>query len=145
MAGQHPPPPAPLPKQKGSKKYQLSVWVGGRQVFLGYFTTAEEAALARARHLWDTTIRLLEPQPEQAPPQGAAGPSEACSVEEEDGFDPADTADAVANSLLSDPLPSASEQRAARRQACAAEQAARAEAAAGSSRRPCSRCCCCCW
>ena len=146
MAGQHPPPPAPLPKQKGSKKYQLSVWVGGRQVFLGYFTTAEEAALARARHLWDTTIRLLEPQPEQAPPQGAAGPSEASSYEEEeDGFDPADTADAVANSLLFDPPPSASEQRVARRQACAAEQAARAEAAAGSSRRPCSRCCCCCW
>ncbi|EOD05094.1 hypothetical protein EMIHUDRAFT_220168 [Emiliania huxleyi CCMP1516] len=110
------------PKQKGSKKYQLSVWVGGRQVFLGMFATAEEAALARARHLWDTTVRLLEPQPEQAPPQGAAGPSEASSVEEEDGFDPADIADAVANSLLHDP-PSASEQRAARRQARAARRA----------------------
>ncbi|EOD38774.1 hypothetical protein EMIHUDRAFT_224184 [Emiliania huxleyi CCMP1516] len=60
------------PKQKGSKKYQLSVWVGGRQVFLGMFATAEEAALARA-----------------------AGPSEASSVEEEDGFDPADIADAA--------------------------------------------------
>ncbi|EOD05100.1 hypothetical protein EMIHUDRAFT_220174 [Emiliania huxleyi CCMP1516] len=111
------------PKQKGSKKYQLSVWVGGRQVFLGLFATAEEAALARARHLWETTVRLLEPQPQQAPPQGAAGPSEASSYEEEDGFDPADIADAVANSLLSDPPPSASEQRAARRQAAASAAA----------------------
>ncbi|EOD36204.1 hypothetical protein EMIHUDRAFT_226818 [Emiliania huxleyi CCMP1516] len=49
------------PKQ-GSKKYQLRVWVGGKRFFLGYFVTAEEAALAR--------------------------PSEASSYEEEDGFDP---------------------------------------------------------
>ena len=76
--------------------------------------------------------RLLEPQPQQAPPQGAAGPSEA-SYEEEDGFDPADIADATALSLLSDPPPSASEQRAARWQARAAEQAARAEAAAAAA------------
>ena len=92
------------PKQKGSKKYMLRVRVGGKDVHLGLFATAEEAALARARHLWDTTVRLLEPQPQQAPPQGAAGPSEA-SYYEEDGFDPADTADAVANSLLPDPPP----------------------------------------
>ena len=39
------------PKRKGSKKYKLNVWVGGKQNFLGYFATAEEAALARARHL----------------------------------------------------------------------------------------------
>ncbi|EOD06959.1 hypothetical protein EMIHUDRAFT_106636 [Emiliania huxleyi CCMP1516] len=118
------------PKQ-GSKKYQLKVWVGGKQLHLGNFATAEEAALARARHLWDTTVRLLEPPPQ--PPQGAAGPSEASSYEEEEGFDPADTADAVTNSLLSDPPPSASEQRAARWQARAAEQAARADAAAAAA------------
>ncbi|EOD05493.1 hypothetical protein EMIHUDRAFT_97368 [Emiliania huxleyi CCMP1516] len=117
------------PKQQGSKKYKLSVRVGGRQVSLGWYAAAEEAALARARHLWDTTVRLLEPQPQQAPPQGAAGPSEASYEEEEDGFDPTDIAEAVALSLLPDP-PSASEQRAARWQARAAEQAARADAAA---------------
>ncbi|EOD08155.1 hypothetical protein EMIHUDRAFT_106188 [Emiliania huxleyi CCMP1516] len=124
------------PKQKGRKKYQLQVRVGGKLVTLGCFATAEEAALARARHLWDATIRLLEPQPQRAPPQGAAGPSEASSVEEEDGFDPADIADAVALSLLSDPPPSASEQRAARRRARAAEQAAAAEAAAAEGAAP---------
>ena len=65
------------------------------------FATAEEAALARARHLWDTTVRLLEPPPQQAPPQGAAGPSEASSYEEaEDGFDPADIAAAVSLAAL---------------------------------------------
>ena len=37
--------------QKGSKKYMLEVWVGGKRVTLGYFATAEEAALARAQHL----------------------------------------------------------------------------------------------
>ena len=75
--------------------------VGGKQNFLGLFATAEEAALARARHLWDTTVRLLEPPPQQAPPQGAAGPSEASSYEEaEDGFDPADIAAAVSLAAL---------------------------------------------
>ncbi|EOD38136.1 hypothetical protein EMIHUDRAFT_98020 [Emiliania huxleyi CCMP1516] len=120
------------PKREGSKKYQLKVMVGGKQVSLGWFATAEEAALALARHLWDTTVRLLEPQPQQAPPQGAAGPSEASSYyyEEEDSFDPTDIADATALSLLSDPPPSVSKQRAARWQARAAEPAARADAAA---------------
>ncbi|EOD24526.1 hypothetical protein EMIHUDRAFT_206498 [Emiliania huxleyi CCMP1516] len=65
------------PKQRHTKQYKLQVTTGGKKVTLGYFATAEEAALARARHLWDTTVRLLEPQPQQAPPQGAAGPSEA--------------------------------------------------------------------
>ena len=46
---------------------------------------------------------------------------------------PADTADAVANSLLSEPPPSASEQREAMRQARAAEQAARVEATAAAA------------
>ncbi|EOD28038.1 hypothetical protein EMIHUDRAFT_235232 [Emiliania huxleyi CCMP1516] len=71
------------PKERG-KKYELRVGFGGKQNFLGLFATAEEAALARARHLRDTTARLLEPPPQQAPPQGAAGPSEASSYEEED-------------------------------------------------------------
>jgi len=88
------------PKERG-KKYELRVGFGGKQNFLGLFATAEEAALARARHLWDTTVRLLEPQPQQAPPQGAAGPSEASSYEEaEDGFDPADIAAAVSLAAL---------------------------------------------
>ena len=120
------------PKRRGSKKYELKMKVGGKSVFLGWFATAEEAALARARHLWDTTVRLLEPQ--QAPPQGAAGPSEASYEEEEEGgFDPVDIATATALSLLSDPPPSTSEQRAARRQARAAEQAARAARAAAAA------------
>ena len=120
------------PKERGRKKYKLSVRVGGKQLYLGMFDTAEEAALARAAPVGhDRSVRLLEPQPQQAPPQGTAGPSEASSYEEEeDGFDPADIADAVALSLLSFPPPSASEQRAARRQARAAEQAAKADAAA---------------
>ena len=37
------------PKTRGSKKYQLQVSVGGKRDNLGYFATAEEAALARAR------------------------------------------------------------------------------------------------
>ena len=74
--------------------------VGGKQATLGYFATAEEAALARARHLWDTTIRLLEQPPQQAPSQGAAGPSKASSYEEEEGFDPADIAAAVSLAAL---------------------------------------------
>ncbi|EOD25379.1 hypothetical protein EMIHUDRAFT_237811 [Emiliania huxleyi CCMP1516] len=72
------------PKERGRKKYELRVGFGGKQNFLGLFATAEEAALARARHLRDTTARLLEQPPQQAPPQGAAGPSEASSYEEED-------------------------------------------------------------
>ncbi|EOD11581.1 hypothetical protein EMIHUDRAFT_214413 [Emiliania huxleyi CCMP1516] len=114
------------PKTQGRNKYVLQVRVGSKMTLRGCFTTAEEAALARARHLWDATVRLLEPQPQQASPQGVAGPSEA-SYEEEDGFDPADTADATARSLLSEPPPSASEQRAARRQACAVEVEAAVE------------------
>jgi len=87
--------------RKGSKKYKLQVMVGGKQVTLGVFATAEQAALARARHLRDTTVRLLEPPPQRAPPQGAAGPSEASSYEEaEDGFDPADIAAAVSLAAL---------------------------------------------
>ena len=126
------------PKRRRTKKYELKVRVGGKQLHLGAFATAEEAALARARHLWDTTVRLLEPQPQLAPPQGTAGPSEASSVEEEeDGFDPADIADATALSLLSNPPPSASEQRAARRQARAAERARAGAAAAACAAPPC--------
>ncbi|EOD39251.1 hypothetical protein EMIHUDRAFT_223768 [Emiliania huxleyi CCMP1516] len=37
------------PKQQGSKKYQLKVMIGGKQVTLGWFATAEEAALFYAR------------------------------------------------------------------------------------------------
>ena len=37
------------PKERGTKKYKLQVRVGSRNVFLGYFATAEEAALAYAR------------------------------------------------------------------------------------------------
>ncbi|EOD37019.1 hypothetical protein EMIHUDRAFT_110035 [Emiliania huxleyi CCMP1516] len=37
------------PKERGSKKYRLSVFVGGKMLSLGYFTTPEEAALFYAR------------------------------------------------------------------------------------------------
>ena len=40
-----------MPKQTGSKKYQLQMKVGGNKLYLGCFATAEEAALARARQL----------------------------------------------------------------------------------------------
>ena len=37
------------PNQRGSKKYKLNVKVGGEVLHLGYFATAEEAALFYAR------------------------------------------------------------------------------------------------
>ena len=37
------------PKERGSKKYKLSVRVGGKEVHLGWFATAEQAALFYAR------------------------------------------------------------------------------------------------
>ena len=37
------------PKQQRSKKYKLAVSVGGKVAFLGWFATAEEAALFYAR------------------------------------------------------------------------------------------------
>ena len=41
------------PKERSSKKYKLKVWVGGKQVSLGWFATAEEAALCYARRMAD--------------------------------------------------------------------------------------------
>ena len=46
------------PKTRGSKKYKLQVTVGGKQVSLGYFATAEEAALSYARSMAATRQRL---------------------------------------------------------------------------------------
>ena len=69
---------------KGATGFCANIRVAGKREHLGTFASAEEAALARARHLWDTTVRLLGPQPQHSPPQGAAGPSEASSYEEED-------------------------------------------------------------
>ena len=53
------------PKQKGSQKYQLNVRVGGKMVNLGYFATAEEAALFYARREagMDTLARDLSAPP----------------------------------------------------------------------------------
>jgi len=117
------------PKERSSKKYELRVVPGGKQNFLGLFATAEEAALARARHLRDTTARLLEQPPQQAPPQGAAGPSEASSYEEvEDGFDPADIAAAVSLAAL---RPAAFRERAEGGEAAGARSGAGGEGGEG--------------
>ena len=53
------------PKQQGSQKYQLNVRVGGKMVNLGYFATAEEAALFYARREagMDTLARDLSAPP----------------------------------------------------------------------------------
>ncbi|EOD36151.1 hypothetical protein EMIHUDRAFT_110392 [Emiliania huxleyi CCMP1516] len=58
------------PKQEGSKKYQLSVTVGGKQLHLGYFATAEQAALFSARREAgrDTGSDLTAPPPPPPPP-----------------------------------------------------------------------------
>ncbi|EOD05109.1 hypothetical protein EMIHUDRAFT_107338 [Emiliania huxleyi CCMP1516] len=64
------------PKQTGSKKYKLQVTVGGKQVSLGCFATAEEAALFRAcREAGRDTSDLTAPPPPPPPPEpsSAAG------------------------------------------------------------------------
>ncbi|EOD40817.1 hypothetical protein EMIHUDRAFT_121838 [Emiliania huxleyi CCMP1516] len=62
------------PKQSGSKKYKLTVTSGGKQVHLGMFATAEQAALFYARkEAGRDTCDLTAPPPPRAPtsPAGA--------------------------------------------------------------------------
>ncbi|EOD17936.1 hypothetical protein EMIHUDRAFT_95783 [Emiliania huxleyi CCMP1516] len=64
------------PKRKGSKKYQLMATVGGKSVFLGWFATAEQAALFYARREAgrDTSDLTAPPPPPPPPaPSSAAG------------------------------------------------------------------------
>ncbi|EOD36729.1 hypothetical protein EMIHUDRAFT_351811 [Emiliania huxleyi CCMP1516] len=66
------------PKQKGTKKYMLQEWVCGKQVSLGYFATAEQAALFYARREADRdTTDLTTPPPPPPPPE----PSSAAGAE----------------------------------------------------------------
>ena len=57
---------------RGSKKYELRAWVGGKQGSLGYFATAEEAALARAR-LPSECLCARPASPPLDPPRNPAG------------------------------------------------------------------------
>ena len=66
------------PKERGSKKYELRVWVGGKMVFLGMFATAEQAALFYARReAGRDTSDLTAPPPPPPPPE----PSSAAGAE----------------------------------------------------------------
>ena len=66
------------PKKRSSKKYQLRVTVGGKKVFLGYFATAEQAALFYARReAGRDTSDLTAPPPPPPPPE----PSSAAGAE----------------------------------------------------------------
>ena len=62
------------PKQKGSKKYRLEVTVGGKRLHLGYFATAEEAALFYARREagMDTLASDLTAPPPPPPPSSTS-------------------------------------------------------------------------
>ncbi|EOD34421.1 hypothetical protein EMIHUDRAFT_122777 [Emiliania huxleyi CCMP1516] len=61
------------PKQSGSKKYKLAVRAGGRKVTLGYFATAEQAALFYARREAGRDTSDLTAPPPPPPPTSAAG------------------------------------------------------------------------
>ena len=67
------------PKEKGSKKYMLQVTVGGKRSFLGYFATAEQAALFYARREAgrDTSDLTAPPPPPPPPAPSAAAGAEA--------------------------------------------------------------------
>ena len=57
------------PKRQGSKKYMLVVTVGGKMATLGYFATAEQAALFYARREAgrDTSDLTAPPPPPPSP------------------------------------------------------------------------------
>ena len=57
------------PKRQGSKKYKLSVWVGGT---LGWFATAEEAALFYARREAGRDTSDLTAPPPPPPPSSTS-------------------------------------------------------------------------
>ncbi|EOD35106.1 hypothetical protein EMIHUDRAFT_110950 [Emiliania huxleyi CCMP1516] len=66
------------PKERSSKKYKLSVTVGSKNVHLGYFATAEQAALFYARReAGRDTSDLTAPPPPPPPP----APSSATGAE----------------------------------------------------------------
>ena len=76
------------PKQRGSKNYKLEVTVGGKRVFLGWFATAEQAALFYARREAgkDTGDLTAPPPPPPLPlPTSVAG-AEATSSGSSSGY-----------------------------------------------------------
>ena len=60
------------PKERSSKKYKLKVWVGGKQVSLGWFATAEEAALFYARREAGRDTSDLTAPPPPPPPSSTS-------------------------------------------------------------------------
>ena len=60
------------PKERGSKKYKLNVRVGGKMVNLGYFATAEEAALFYARREAGRDTSDLTAPPPPPPPSSTS-------------------------------------------------------------------------
>jgi len=61
------------PKQSGTKKYELRVKIGGKDVHLGRFATAEQAALFYARREAGRDTSDLTAPPPPPPPPAAAG------------------------------------------------------------------------
>ena len=76
------------PKRQGSKKYQLQVRVGGKQVSLGRFTTAEQAALFYARREAgrDTSDLTAPPPPPPPPTPSSAAGAEAAQQAKREGL-----------------------------------------------------------
>jgi len=76
------------PKERGSKKYELRVWVGGKKVFLGMFATAEQAALFYARREAgrDTSDLTAPPPPPPPPAPSSDAGAEAVRQAEREGL-----------------------------------------------------------
>ena len=76
------------PKERSSKKYKLSVTVGSKNVHLGYFATAEQAALFYARREAgrDTSDLTAPPPPPPPPAPSSAAGAEAVRQAEREGL-----------------------------------------------------------
>ena len=76
------------PKQKGTKKYMLEVTAGGKSVLIGYFATAEQAALFYARREAgrDTSDLTVPPPPPPPPEPSSAAGAEAVRQAEREGL-----------------------------------------------------------
>ena len=76
------------PKERGSKKYKLTVKVGRKDVHLGYFATAEQAALFYARREAgrDTSDLTAPPPPPPPPEPSSAAGAEAVRQAEREGL-----------------------------------------------------------
>ena len=60
------------PKEQGRKKYKLQVWEGGKNITLGMFATAEQAALFSARREAGRDTSDLTAPPPPPPPSSTS-------------------------------------------------------------------------